>query len=326
MTETVFVRDLSGLGERLSALGSRRVLVLATPSRRFVPDVTAALAAFAPTVFDGARVHVPVEVVETASAALAASGADTIVAVGGGSPIGLGKALRLTHDVRFVAVPTTYAGSEMTDMYGITTGTSKQTGRNARVKPDLVVYDVAFTVDMPIVLTVQSLLNSVAHVVSVMSTDSLDLKARVTGVVGMSAALHAIEDLILAPTSVDAREEAQRGASVCAGLFDRGKPGHQHALAHLLGGATRLDHAPLHAIILPRFVAYLRATRPDLADELDVLLTPRRVDAFARDMLRRVGAPANLTELGADKAAVAAALATRPDLPAPLGDANTYFA
>nr|MBA3457396.1 iron-containing alcohol dehydrogenase [Deltaproteobacteria bacterium] len=103
--ETLFVAGgLSALATRLAELGTRNVLVLAPPSRRHVDEVLAALHAFAPVVFDQARVHVPAEVVDAASRLLTDSEADTIVAIGGGSAIGLGKALRLTHDVRFAAI------------------------------------------------------------------------------------------------------------------------------------------------------------------------------------------------------------------------------
>src|SRR5215813_3623301 len=96
---------LSRLAARLAELGVRRVLVLCAPSRRHVDQVLPALGAFQPVVFDGAKVHVPVEVVEAAAGLLVKSEADAVVAVGGGSAIGLGKALRLGHEIRFAAVP-----------------------------------------------------------------------------------------------------------------------------------------------------------------------------------------------------------------------------
>jgi maleylacetate reductase len=326
MSDVCFVRNLADLGDRLSARGSRRALILATSTRRFVDEVATALAAFAPTVFDGARVHVPIEVVEAASAALAASGADTIVAVGGGSPIGLGKALRLSHDVRFVALPTTYAGSEMTSMYGITTGAAKQTGRDPRVKPDLVVYDVMFTLELPVVLSVQSLLNSLAHVISALSTDSIAEPATAYTAASLTCAAIAGHVDTTSNDIIALREKAQRGASACAAVFDAGKPGLQHALAHLLGGATRLDHAALHSILLPHFIVYLRATKPALLAELERAIGVPRIDGFVRRVLERAGAPTNLAQLGADRTVVAAAFATLPDLPPLLAGADRYFA
>ena len=341
MPEPVFA-PLSTLGDRLAALGTKSVLVLAS-SDRHVAALREALARFEVTVFDRARVHVPIETVDAATAALTESGADTLVAIGGGSPIGLGKALRLTHDVRFAAVPTTYAGSERTQMYGITRGKDKQTGRDPRVRPDLVLYDVALTLGMPLSLAVQSLCNALAHVISVVATDSLEAPVRAEALVAARTVVEAIEAIVGDPADRAARAAAQRGASACAAIYDQGKPGAQHALAHLIGGAFGTDHAALHAALLPRFVAHLRRTRPELVEELDRAIgeprheahqrpTVRDLEAAAaearaaaelsplgarlRGLLVAAGAPSTLTALGIDRAALETVLATRPELPA----------
>lgn len=307
MTDVMFEADgLPRLAERLEVLGTRRVLVLAPASRRHVDAVLAALNAFTPTVFDGAQVHVPGEVVEAAERALVESKADTIVAIGGGSAIGLGKALRLTHTVRFVAIPTTYAGSEMTTMFGITRDRDKQTGRDPKVRPDLVLYDVALTEAMPISLTVQSLFNSLAHVASIASTGSLDATVITEGFAGAVTVIRAIEDLLLAPTARRAREQALRGASACAAAFDRGTPGLQHKLAHAIGGATGVDHAALHALLLPQFLAHLRATNPTVLAELERAVGRPDLDAYLHDLLVRAGALVSLDALGVPPAEVRA--------------------
>jgi maleylacetate reductase len=329
--QTYFVHGFTQLAGYLREAGSRRIMVLTSPSRRFTGQLEAALQGFTVDVFDGSAVHVPVEVLDAADARLA--GADTVIALGGGSAIGLGKALRLRHPVlRFVAAPTTYAGSEMTSMYGITTGTAKQTGRDDRVRPDAVFYDVDLTLDLALPFTVQSLLNSAAHVISCLSTDSLAGEQRAAGIEALRTVLRAIEDLIPDPTSVAARALAQRAASSCGLAFEHGKPGIQHALAHLLGGALRVDHAPLHAMLLPHFVAHVRATKPALVRELERALSPavrsiytglpiedeHDLDCYLHDLLTRAGAPVALTALGttATAATIDAALATRPELPA----------
>ena len=304
MTDIAY--SLAELPDRLRALGARHVLVVCAPSRRFVDRVLERLAGFATSVFDGAKVHVPVEVVDAAVRALADSGADTIVTVGGGAAVGLGKALRLAHEVRFVAIPTTYAGSERTNLYGTTRGRDKQTGRDDRVRPDVIVYDVAFTRALPIALTVQSLLNALAHVIS---TGSVDHHAAAAQVV------RAIEDLLTWPTDARARDHALRAASECAVAADRGKPGAQHGLAHLLGGALAVEHAALHAILLPQFVSSL----PDEPrGELERALGRKDLASYLHDLLVRAGAPVSLAALGATREAVDAALATRPELPASL--------
>ncbi len=341
MTEVVYA-PLSKLGERLTVLGAKRLLVLASSDRHLAP-LRAALAGFELTVIDRARVHVPAETVDAAAAVLASSGADTLVAIGGGSPIGLGKALRLSHDVRFVAVPTTYAGSERTRMYGITRAGDKQTGKDDRVRPDLVVYDIALTQDMPLTISVQSLFNALAHVVSVLSTDSLAEPARTQALAAARDTVKAIEELIGAPRDRAVREAAQRAASECAALYDQGKAGAQHALAHLLGGAFDLEHAALHALLLPQFLAHLQRTWPELVAELQQALGDPELRVHERVTIRDLGqaveeartvaalpklgarlhgllvaahAPVTLSKLGVPRAALEEILATRPELPA----------
>ena len=152
-----------GLAEALARLHSRRVLLICGPSRRYVERLAPAFAGLELEVFAGARRHVPQELLAEARQKLDGFQADTVVALGGGSAIGFGKALRLDRDVHFVAVPTTYAGSEMTTLWGTTHDGVKTTGRDPRVRPDVVIHDVDLTVEMPKPLTVTSLMNALAH-------------------------------------------------------------------------------------------------------------------------------------------------------------------
>jgi len=310
------VDGLPQLAERLRELGVRRVLILSSPSRRFVDQVAQAVPSFEPTVFDGARVHVPSDVVEGAARVLADKQADTVVAVGGGSAIGLGKALRLAHDVRFVAIPTTYSGSEMTSIWGITREGKKATGRDARVRPDLVVYDARLSVALPIGLTVQSLMNALAHPISALSTVSLTGDDRHQALATTATLLGAMEDLLLAPTDRAVRETAMRAASAAGVALDRGKAGAQHAIAHYLGGALKLDHAALHSVLLPQFIAHLREHDCALVDEIERAVGCCDLEPHLHDLLARAGVPTSLDALGADAATTRKLIEARPDLPA----------
>lgn len=325
LPKTFFVRGFGPVNAHFEATGARRVLVLTSPRRRFVEPLLAALARCEVRVFDQARVHVPIETLEAADAAL--GDCDTLLALGGGAAIGLAKALRVRHPhLGFVALPTTYSGSEMTSMYGTTTGTTKQTGRLDAARPDAVFYDVELTTELPLSLSIQSLTNGLAHVASILSTGSLDPAARGEAQAAAATVVRAIEALLADPSSLDARELAQRGASACGASFELGKPGAQHRLAHLLGGALRVEHAALHSMLLPHFVASLRASQPALVEELERVLAPpirdiytgevraseHDLDGYLHDVLTRAGAPVALTALGpaVTAEAVEAALAT----------------
>ena len=306
MPEVVFARDgLTVVGRWLAERGARHALVLAPPSKRHVDRLRAALeaAGLAVSVFDGARVHVPREVLDAASARLAETGADAIVAIGGGAAVGLGKALRLHTDVRWVAVPTTYAGSEMTSIYGVTERATKTTGRDGRVRPELVIYDPDLTAGLPLGITIQSLLNALAHAIGTLGTGSLVGDDRAAALDTIGAVVGAVEALLADPDAASAREAAMRAASAAGVAADRGRFGAHHALAHLLGGRFDLDHAALHAILLPGSVARLRATDPALVAEVATAAfgaTGRRdLEVYLREVLTRAGAPTSLDTLGA---------------------------
>ncbi|WP_419788644.1 iron-containing alcohol dehydrogenase, partial [Pseudomonas aeruginosa] len=85
--------------------------------------------------------------------------------LGGGSSTGLAKALALSHGLPIVAVPTTYAGSEMTPIYGLTGGRHKQTGKDLGVLPKVVIYDPELTLGLPTGVTGPSAFNALAHCV-----------------------------------------------------------------------------------------------------------------------------------------------------------------
>jgi homogentisate 1,2-dioxygenase len=285
----------------LARAGSRRVLLLTGPSRRHAEAVRAALAGggFSVELYDGARRHVPEAVARAARQQVAGFAADTIVALGGGSTIGVGKALRReTPELRFVAVPTTYAGSERTDMFGITSGGNKTTGRDPKVRPDAIVYDVELTLDMPRTLTVTSLMNALAHPVGTLATGSLAGERREQALRAIEMVYAALEALVQAPRDRRARALALRAAGLAAEALEAGTPGLHHKLAHRLGGRFDLDHAGLHAVLLPHSLRRLRDETPALLAEIDGLLRVPDPEGALFDLLIRAGAPASLRALG----------------------------
>jgi maleylacetate reductase len=298
VSEPEIAAGLSALGGVLERLGARRVLLVTGPSERFLDRVRPALAGRPFSVFNGARRHVPEAVLEAAEVALKESGADTLVALGGGGAIGVAKALRLSHDLRFVAIPTTYAGSERTSLYGTTSSAGKKTGRDPRVRPDAVIYDLELTLDMPKVLTVQSLMNSLAHPLSALSTRSLTGDARNVGMTALQTLYPALGTLANDPENRAAREAALNGAGLAARAIEAGKPGTHHELAHALGGLFDLDHGGLHSVLLPHSVHELRVADPEVLREIEARLGTSDLEGRLFDVLARAGAPTSVKQLG----------------------------
>lgn len=309
---------LDQLGALLREAGRSRVLLISGGSERHVEAVRAVTSGLALEVFSEARRHVPREVVERASAALRSARSDAVVTIGGGSATGLGKALRLTADFFFVAVPTTYAGSELTDLYGVTSHDGKKTGRDVRVLPDLVLYDVELTLSMPLALSVTSLLNALAHPLGALSTGLLEGDAEERAMAAASAAYRAAAGIVGAPRDVSARSDALRATVLAGHVLRQSKVGVHHQLAHALGGRFDLDHAGLHAVLLPHTLRLFAGQSPALYARVQAAVAaelPRRL----AELLERAGAPGSLAALGLTRRALSSFLDERPDLPrAPL--------
>ncbi len=298
---------LTQLAGWLDARGRERVLVLSGPSRRHVARLMGVLGERAVGVYDGARVHVPAEVVAGAAELVTEHRADAIVAVGGGAVIGLGKALRIDHDLAFAALPTTFAGSEHTTIYGIRARETKRTGRDPRVRPQVIGYLHEAFVDMPPRLALQSLMNALAHPVSALSTGELDETSATRATEAALELFEAILHLADRPGHAGALARALEGSRLSGAVLEAGRLGRHHAAAHVLGGRFDLPHAELHALLLPQFLREL-ARRGDAAAE--VLAAARSLDPAADlyDVLVRAGAPVALRELGVEGPALWAAI------------------
>jgi homogentisate 1,2-dioxygenase len=247
----------------IAALGLRRILVVSTPGRRGDAEALAAqLGPLAVSVAAIAREHVPAQTVVDAQREVERTEADAVLALGGGSAIGLAKALALTGRVRVIAVPTTYSGSEMTPIYGITEGREKKTGRDERARPVLVVYDPELTLGLPRAVTVQSLWNAMAHAVEALWLP-VDRANRTGAEVSLRLLSSSLARLAVKHDDHAAREDALEGSYLAGALFADCGPGLHHKLCHVLGGMFALPHAATHAALLPHVVRFQAGRAPE---------------------------------------------------------------
>jgi maleylacetate reductase len=289
---------LARTGEEIERLGRGRALVLTTVGHAAAGRRLAAqLGTRAAGAFAGAAMHTPVDVTEAALRAYREAGADCVVALGGGSTIGLGKAIAVRTGADQVAVPTTYAGSEMTDILGETDGGGKRTRRDPAILPETVIYDVALTVGLPPVLTASSGLNALAHAVEALYAPDrnpvLTLMAG-EGVRALGSALPALAD---APGDRAARTRALYGAWLCGAALGGTTMALHHKLCHVLGGSFGLPHSETHAVVLPHAAAYNAAAAGELLAPVAEALGGSPGPALHR-LARRMGAPRSLRELG----------------------------
>lgn len=289
---------LGQVPEEVERLGLERVLVLSTPAQRgLAQTVVDLLGDRAAGVFGEARMHVPLPTVENATQMAAELDADGWVAAGGGSTIGLGKALALRTGRPVVAIPTTYAGSEMTPIWGITEAGRKRTGRDRTVLPRTVVYDPDLTTGLPTEVSVTSGINAIAHAMEALyAPDGSPVVSAMAerGARDLVAALPAILD---DPTDTAARAGALQGAWLCGACLGATTMGLHHKLCHVLGGMLDLPHAETHAIVLPHVAAYNLPAAPGAAEALQRALGAGDAARALGDLCAALGVSAGLRDL-----------------------------
>ncbi|APW40464.1 maleylacetate reductase [Rhodoferax koreense] len=304
----------------LDAMGVRNAIVLCTPHQRPQAEQVAGLLGHrAAGIFDAAVMHVPIETARAARRFAAQYGADCAVAIGGGSTIGLGKAIAFDSGLPILAIPTTYAGSEMTPIYGFTEDGIKRTGRDPRVLPRTVVYDPLLSLGLPVGLSVVSGINAIAHAAEGLYAPNGNPVASLLAEEGIAALGRALPAIRRAPGDLQARADALYGTWLCGKVLGSVGMGLHHKLCHTLGGSFNLPHAETHTIVLPHVLAYNAAAADGAMQRIARALggtdAAQAVFALARDN----GAPLALKDIGlrAEDLDRACAIAVENEYPNP---------
>ena len=292
---------LAQVGDEVAALGHGRALVLSTPHQAdHAADLAARLGDKAAGTFTDAAMHTPVDVTERAMAAYADAGADCVVSIGGGSTIGLGKAIATRTGADHVAVPTTYAGSEMTDILGETKDGAKTTRRDASIRPEVVIYDVDLTLTLPADLTVTSALNAIAHGVEALYAPDANPVLSMMALEAMRRFKAGLPVVTRDPQNLGARSKVLEGAWYCSTALGYITMALHHKLAHVLGGSFGTPHAETHAILLPHTAAF-NASATDTLDGVAEIFGGS-VGGGLWDFAKETGAPMKLSDLGLSEA------------------------
>lgn len=291
--------SLQHLERELVRLGAQRALVLCSPQQQEVAEqIAQLLGARAVGIYPQAVMHVPAETAAAAVAHAQRLGADCAVAVGGGSATGLGKAIALQSGLPIVAIPTTYAGSEMTPIYGITEAGLKKTGRDPRVLPRTVIYDPTLTLSLPLGLSVTSAMNAIAHAAEGLYAQDTNPVMDLMAEEGIRALALAIPALCREPAAIDARSDALYGAWLCGTVLGNVGMALHHKLCHTLGGTFNLPHAEVHTVILPHAIAFNAAAAPAAMQRMSRALGGAPAAQGLYDLASAHGGPVSLRELG----------------------------
>jgi alcohol dehydrogenase class IV len=293
------VGALGRLGEEVDRLGVERALLIADPAhKRMADEVAETLGSRFATVFTDVEQHVPIEGARAAREAAGAAGADCVITIGGGSTTGYGKAVALESDLVTLAIPTTYAGSEMTPIYGMTVDGRKRTGRSHRVLPRTVIYDPELTVSLPPSVTGPSGMNALAHCVEALYGREANPITSVIAEEGIRALARGIPDSVRQPDDLEARSQALFGAYLAGAALAVVGVAIHHRICHVLGGTFGLPHGDVNAVILPHAVAFNRNAAAEAIERIARALGVADPAGGLHDLAVAIDAPTSLAELG----------------------------
>jgi maleylacetate reductase len=295
-------------------------MVVSTGGRgNLVDSVRKSLGSRIVETFDRAVAHVPEEIARSSLRIATDKNIDCIITLGGSSSIGVAKAIALTLPVPIVAVPTTYGGSEMTSIWGLTREGRKETGRNPQVQPKVVIYDPDLTLNLPARTSACSGLNAIAHCVESLYAPDANPLSSLAGVEGIRLLSSALPRIAASLVDRDARADALKGAWLAGFALGTVQMGLHHKLCHTLGGAFDLPHADTHAVLLPYTTAYNREAAHSAMRAAAAALEVEDTPSAILNLAREIEAPLSLREIGMNAADLdrAADLAVERQYPNP---------
>jgi maleylacetate reductase len=254
---------LARLREAVERRGWQRLMLCASHSMRaggWVSNIESSLGEKLVATFDNVQPHVQDVQVREALTLAQEKNADAIIGMGGGSPIGMAKAVGFQLGLPIIAIPSTYAGSEMTPVYGIThTGEDpprKVTVKDPKISPSLVIYDPELTLDLPPALTASTGINALAHCIEALYSKTRNPLSTAAAVAGVRHINNALFDCFQNGSNIEARAEMLLGSHLAGLSLASVSMGLHHGLCHVLGGTANVPHGIANAIILPHAIRF----------------------------------------------------------------------
>ncbi len=290
---------MAQVGAEMERLGLKRALVLTTPQQdadgRKLAEL---LGEKCVGTYAKATMHTPLAITEEAMQLAKTLNIDCTVALGGGSTTGLGKAIAYRTDLPQIVIPTTYAGSEMTDILGETKEGIKTTVRSPKILPEVVIYDVDLTLGLPTSLSATSGMNAIAHAVEAVYARDRNPVISLMSVEGIRALASALPVIVKNPQDKTARSDALYGAWLCGVALGAISMSLHHKLCHVFGGSFDLPHAETHTVVLPHATAFNEEAVPDLLAPVARALGTQKAGQGLFDLAQKLGAPIRLADIG----------------------------
>ncbi|MEM6343773.1 MAG: maleylacetate reductase [Bacteroidota bacterium] len=247
--------------------------------------------------------HVPQVLVDRCAERLSQSGGQIILSIGGGSAIGLAKALALQSELPIIAIPTTYSGSEMTNIWGIRHHGQKTTGRNPIVQPKYVFYDPELSQTLPPAIAATSAMNAMAHLIEAIYAHDRNPITHELSLLGIQKLLEGMNKMVEAGIlSAAANESLLFGAYLAGKALGEVSMALHHKAAHVLGGSFGLAHAKVHTVLQAYVLEYQwEGLPPEIRAAFVSAFDNEYPPNVLKNMTRKMGAPNNLEAIGFQK-------------------------
>jgi len=309
---------VSKVSDAADGLGCGRLLVLSTEQQSNTAlKIVESLGSLCAGVHAHAVMHTPTNVTDEAMKVVSELRVDGLLSIGGGSTIGLGKAIALRTNLPQIVIPTTYAGSEVTPILGQTENDVKTTLRSPKVLPEVVIYDPEMTYSLPTAMSITSGINAIAHAIEALYAQDKNPVSTMMAVAGATALIDALPLIAKDQLDVGAREKAFYGSWLCGTVLGNVGMALHHKLCHTLGGLFDLPHAETHTVVLPHVVAYNEKQVAELLMPIANALNTDRVGTGLFTFAQQLDAPTSLRELGMPEHGI--------DLAAEQAMANPYW-
>ncbi len=292
---------VSEVKNEVERLGLKKILILSTPQQvHLAQDIAARVGEIAKGIYDKAVMHVPAETVSDVMEQVEGLEIDACIAIGGGSTIGLAKAIALESGIPIIAIPTTYAGSEMTSVWGVTKDGIKTTGRDIRVLPKTVIYDPELSIGLPAYITATSGMNAIAHCVEGLYAEDANPVTSLMAEEGIRALSESLPLLAVNLSNIDAREKALYGAWLAGTVLGAVGMSIHHKLCHTLGGSFNLPHGEVHTVLIPHATHFNSEYAPTAMAAIGRALKVDAIEASAAifDLIKSINGPTSLASLG----------------------------
>src|SRR5712691_2814525 len=294
-----------------------RLVVLCSPTRAdFARRVTAPVADRCVGFCDTAGQHMPRDAFERIIGEMKRFNADGFIVIGGGSPIGLAKAVAATTGLPYVAIVTTYSGSEMAARWYIGVADNRVNGESVAALPATAIYDPELTLDLPPAISAASGMNAMAHCVEALYAHDGNPIISLMAEEGIRALASALPRIVSQPKDLEARSNALYGSWLAGATISTTSVALHHKLCHVLGGFG-LPHAETHSIVLPHAVRYNRDAVPEAMARISKGIGTFEPATGLFDLESKLGIPMRLADIGMKEADLERAARIAAEAPYP---------